>query len=134
MNAFFVQNLKHMREGEGGGDPPYFHIFFKHLLYLETSMYSIFVFDFIFKFSYRYSKMQFADSACKVIQRLTDGLLQQLSWLSTILFQAARSYYVQCKTLYFAKFSILHVTFLPFCMLQIGCRQPQELKQKGINK
>ena len=63
--------------------------------------------------------MQFADSACKEIQRVTDNLLQQLIRISESLLQAAERYQIPaCNTFLFSRiFSILHAvsnTFWPF--------------------
>jgi hypothetical protein len=54
--------------------------------------------------------MQFADSACKGIQRVTDNFLQQPIRISASLLQPAGSYWIAaCKTFYFRRFcSILH--------------------------
>ena len=54
--------------------------------------------------------MQFADSACKEIQRVTDNLLQQLIRVSESLLQAAGRYQIPaCNTFLFSRiFSILH--------------------------
>ncbi len=54
--------------------------------------------------------MQFADSACKEIQRVTDNLLQQLIRISESLLQAAeRNQIPACNTFLFSRiFSILH--------------------------
>ncbi len=54
--------------------------------------------------------MQFADSACKEIQRVTDNLLQQLMRISETLLQAAERYQIPaCNTFLFSRiFSILH--------------------------
>ncbi len=54
--------------------------------------------------------MQFADSACKGIQRVTDNLLQQPIRLSASLLQAAGRYQIAaCKTFLFSQiFWILH--------------------------
>jgi hypothetical protein len=54
--------------------------------------------------------MQFADSARKGIQRLTDKLLQQLIIISASLLQAAGRYQIAaCNTFLFSRiFSILH--------------------------
>ena len=54
--------------------------------------------------------MQFADSACKEIQRVTDNLLQQLIRISESLLQAAERYQIPaCNTFLFSRiFSILH--------------------------
>ncbi len=54
--------------------------------------------------------MQFADSACKGIQRVTDNLLQRLIRLSASLLQAAERYQIAaCNTFLFSRiFSILH--------------------------
>jgi len=54
--------------------------------------------------------MQFADSACKGIQRVTDYLLQQPIRISASLLQAAGRYQIAaCKTFVFSRiFSILH--------------------------
>ena len=54
--------------------------------------------------------MQFADSACKEIQRVTDNLLQQLIRISESLQQAAERYQIPaCNTFLFSRiFSILH--------------------------
>jgi hypothetical protein len=54
--------------------------------------------------------MQFADSACKGIQRVTDNLLQQLKRISASLLQAAGRYQIAaCNTFLFSRiFSILH--------------------------
>jgi hypothetical protein len=54
--------------------------------------------------------MQFADFACKGIQRITDNLLQQPIWISASLLQAAGRYQIAaCKTFLFSRiFSILH--------------------------
>ncbi len=54
--------------------------------------------------------MQFADSACKEIQRVTDNLLQQLIRISETLLQAAERYQrPACNTFLFSRiFSILH--------------------------
>ncbi len=54
--------------------------------------------------------MQFADSAFKGIQRVTDYLLQQPTRISASLLQAAGRYQIaSCKTFVFSRiFSILH--------------------------
>ena len=54
--------------------------------------------------------MQFADSACNEIQRVTDNLLQQLIRISESLLQAAERYQIPaCNTFLFSRvFSILH--------------------------
>jgi len=54
--------------------------------------------------------MQFADSACKGIQRVTDYLLQQPIRISASLLQAAGRYQIAaCKTFVFSRiFPILH--------------------------
>ena len=54
--------------------------------------------------------MQFADSACKEIQRVTDNLLQQLIRISASLLRAAERYQIAaCNTFLFSRiFSILH--------------------------
>ena len=54
--------------------------------------------------------MQFVDSACKGILRVTDNLLQQLIRISAFLMQAAGSYQIAaCNTFLFSRiFSILH--------------------------
>ena len=54
--------------------------------------------------------MQFADSACKGIQRVTDYLLQQPIRISASLLQAAGRYQIAaCKAFVFSRiFSILH--------------------------
>ncbi len=54
--------------------------------------------------------MQFSDSACKGIQRVTDNLLQQPKRISASLLQAAGRYQIAaCKTIVFSWiFSILH--------------------------
>jgi hypothetical protein len=54
--------------------------------------------------------MQFANSACKGIQRVTDYLLQQPIRISASLLQAAGRYQIAaCKTYVFSRiFSILH--------------------------
>jgi hypothetical protein len=54
--------------------------------------------------------MQFADSACKEIQRVTDNLLQQLIRISESLLQVAERYQIPaCNTFLFSRiFSILH--------------------------
>ena len=54
--------------------------------------------------------IQFADSACKEIQRVTDNLLQQLIRISESLLQAAERYQIPaCNTFLFSRiFSILH--------------------------
>ncbi len=54
--------------------------------------------------------MQFADSACKGIQRVTDNLLQQPIRISAPLLQDAERYQIAaCKTFVFSRiFSILH--------------------------
>ena len=54
--------------------------------------------------------MQFADSACKEIQRVTDNLLQQLIRVSASLLKAAKRYQIPaCNTFLFSRiFSILH--------------------------
>ncbi len=63
--------------------------------------------------------MQFADSTCKGIQRVTDNLLQRLIRISASLLQAAGRYQIAaCNTFLFSRiFSILHAvsnTFWPF--------------------
>jgi hypothetical protein len=63
--------------------------------------------------------MQFADSACKGIQRVTDNLLQWLIRISASLLRAAGRYQIAaCNTFLFSRiFSILHAvsnTFWPF--------------------
>jgi hypothetical protein len=54
--------------------------------------------------------MQFADSACKEIQKVTDNLLQQLIRISESLLQAAERYQIPaCNTFLFSRiFWILH--------------------------
>jgi hypothetical protein len=60
--------------------------------------------------------MQFADSACKGIKRVTDNLLQRLIRISASLLQAAERYQIAaCHTFLFSRiFSILHAVFNTF--------------------
>ncbi len=83
------------------------------------------IFIFWFNLSVRYIAkhdlrcMQFADSACKGIQRVTDNLLQQPLRISASLLQSAgRCLIAACKTFLFSRiFSILlaYLTPLAFC-------------------
>ena len=72
--------------------------------------------------------MQFADSACKEIQRVTDNLLQQLIRISESLLQAAERYQIPaCNTFLFLRiFLILHAVSNTFWLFakrrQITCR------------
>jgi hypothetical protein len=78
--------------------------------------------------------MQFADSACKGIQRVTDNLFQQPIRISASLLQATGRYQIAaCKTFVFSQiFLILHVVSDTFRLFAERGRLPLELKQKGI--
>ncbi len=78
--------------------------------------------------------MQFANSACKGIQRVTVNLLQQPIRISASLLQAAgRNQIAACKTFLFSRiFKICMQYLTPFGFLPQGGRLPLELKQKGI--